>query len=174
MITDIAKMTTGLVMRAGLGLPLRIAMFAAMSWAAWQFAPPVFEWATEVDEGIVSLIILVPFVLGALAVLTSAIEECHREPWGLWDFLRRAPFTCWCLITEDGQHVPVWAILLWPVIVPVDFVLAVGTLIAVPCWGIWLVSVMVALAVRSTAKAVCRAMWFALSYTPLDREGRRR
>ncbi len=176
MITDLAKMTTGLMMKAGLGLPLRIAMFVAMSWGAWWFAPLAFEWAVEIDKGGIPLpfALLVPFGLpfiGALIVLMSN-TDCY-EPWGLVDFLRRAPFICWCLITEDGQYVPVWAILLWPVIVPVDFVLAVGTLIVVPCWGIWVAAKAIAMVAVSVAKVVCRAVWFVLSYTPLDKGGKR-
>lgn len=184
MITDLAKMTTGLVVRAGIGPPLRMAAFAAMAWAAWRFAAPAIEWAAKADgagpDGFGAVLLLVGPVCGAIVAGMAAIEgEGHngyvRRPWGLAAFLRRAPFTAWCLITDDGRHIPVWAILVWPAVAVVDFILAVGTLVAVPCWGLWQAAKLAWRAARALwwgVEAVGRAAWCALSYTPLDRAKR--
>lgn len=173
MITDFAKMMTGLVVRGGLGLPLRATAFAAMVWGVWVFVPLFWGWTRTVgyspDDGdvLAGLLLAGPAIGAVLALmrgLDGRLKERYlrnsgyiREPWGLWDFLRRAPFACWCVVTDDGNDVPVWAILSWPAIATADFVLAVGTLVAVPCWWLWL----------ATA-AVWRQAWRVLNIRPLN------
>lgn len=162
MITELAKMTTGLVVRGGLGLPLRLAVFAGMAWGAWLAAPPAFAWAMMGLEGNgntpAPIALLLPFGLPIFGAVIALIAASDGKAWGFGDFLRRAPFTAWCLMTDDGESVPVWAILVWPVVAAADFVLAVGTLVAVPCWAVWWV-----------ARTVWRVAWRGLSYKPLDR-----
>lgn len=75
-----------------------------------------------------------PVVIGMDGGPTGKLGKTRRPPWSLYDFLRRAPFACWCLITGDG--VPVWAILFWPAIAAVDLILTVGILLSLLGWGL--------------------------------------
>lgn len=156
MITELAKMGTGLMVRGGVGLFLRMVAFAAMSWAVWQTVVlrgvvPFWEWAHgNYNEPLVAFSVI-PLMIGIVVALTYG---CNK-PWGIWDFLRRVPFVCWCLITDDGNDVPLWAILIWPVVALVEIPIA---LIALPCWGLWLV-----------VSTIGCALWRVLSIRPLDR-----
>lgn len=167
MLTDTVKMATGLVARGGLGLPLRIAAFAGMAWVAWKawltYGVPYVEWADENYAEPLVMLSLSPLVIATIVSLVVACDSSsarnrHGRPWGLWDFLRRAPFAVWCLITDDGRNVPIWAILSWPAVAVVDFVIAVGALAAVPLRGLWI-----------ALRGLGRVAWRGLSYTPLDR-----
>lgn len=169
MLTDFVKMATGLVARGGLGLPLRISAFAAMVWAAWHawLAYGVAFIASAAESHIEPLFVLpaVPLIVVVVAALSCACDPNSQrnrrrsdDPWGHWDFLRRAPFAVWCLITDDGRDVPVWAIVSWPAVAVVDFLVAVGSLIALPLRGLWIV-----------LRTLGRLAWRGLDYRPLDR-----
>lgn len=176
MITDFAKMTTGLVMRGGLGLPLRAATFAAMVWGAWVFVPAGWEWACAMGgpgDGniVITMLALAGPVIGAVIGLCCGRDghrvrygdrprDYSRESWRMLDFLRRAPFICWCLVTDDGRNIPIWAILSWPAIAMADFILAVMVLVAVPSRWIGL-----------AMAAAWRLTWRILSIKPLDSGG---
>lgn len=174
MIIELAKMGTGIMVRGGLGLLLRMLAFAAMSWAtwhvAWRIGEPLWEWATRhCLEPLAAAIALIP-VSGAIIALCAGTggkqagysSRYEREPWGLWDFLRRVPFACWCLITDDGRDVPLWAILVWPAIIMSEVVLCIGTLVALPCVGLWAVIAFVG-----------QVVWGVLSVRPLQRRSNR-
>jgi len=169
MIIELAKMGTGLMVRGGFGLLLRMSAFAAMSWATWRVAwwigEPLCEWAAEQHlEPLIALAALVPVVGAVIALIAGAdgnragYNNYHREPWGHWDFLRRVPFACWCLITSDGKDIPLWAILAWPAVAMSEVVLCAGVLIALPCRGLWRVIAFVS-----------QVVWHVLSMRPLQR-----
>lgn len=162
MLTDIVKMATGLVARGGLGLPLRLAAFAAMVWVAWHawlaYGVAYLAWSVENYTQPLVALSVAPFIIAAVFAIVGACDPNSREPWGHWDFLRRAPFAVWCLITDDGRDVPVWAIVSWPAVAVIDFLVAVGILIAVPLLGLWI-----------ALKAIGRVAWRGLDYRPFRR-----
>lgn len=156
--TGLAKLGTGLAAR-GIGLPLlRTTAFAAMAWGVWMLVPLGLELIRDIDAphnhsigtGFAVMTIM-GLVVAAVAAFATGMEgrprdyrKVHfsllrppRAPWSLLDFLRRAPFGCWCLIAGDG--VPIWAILFWPAITAVDLILTVGILLSLLGWGLWLV-----------------------------------
>ncbi len=177
MITGIAKMATGLVVRTGVSQLLRVVMLVAMALVAWRFTLPILEWTGNGDGAnlvkgfVVAIILFIPsngaLVAGMLAIEGKgrySAKGWTRKPWGLGDFLRRTPFTAWCLITDDGRRIPVWAILIWPVVASADFILAVATLAAVLCWALWQIAKLAWRGIRRLG----RAAWGILSYEPLD------
>jgi len=171
MLTDLAKMATGLMARGGVGTALRLAAAAAMLCGAWLVYAPV---AKRIDwngvspliswETLLAMSIAVPAILSLVAIIggsesrSSYNSRGYRAGWGLADFLRRAPFVCWCLMTDDGRDVPLWAILAWPLAAAVEAAVCVWLLAALPFIGLWHVL------------AACgRAAWRVLSVRPLDR-----
>jgi len=171
MLTDLAKMATGLMAKGGVGTALRLAAAAAMFWGAWLAYAPVVErvdWSGTAPpiswETLAALAIAVPAILGLVAIIGGTESRSryssggYRAGWGLADFLRRAPFVCWCLMTDDGRDVPLWAILLWPFASVVEVGVCACLLVALPFVGLW------------HALAACgRAAWRVLSVRPLER-----
>jgi len=173
MLTDLAKMATGLMARGGVGAALRLAVAAPMLWGAWLVYAPIvdrIDWSGTAPpiswEMLAAMAVVVPAILGLVVFLAGSERRSgyhprgYRDGWRLADFLRRAPFVCWCLMTDDGKDVPLWAILLWPLAAAVEAAVCVWLLVALPFIGLW------------HALAACgRAAWRVLSMRPL--EGRR-
>ena len=169
MITHLAKLGTGLVM-GSIGLPLRSLIFAAMSWAIWQFCFVPFCGLFLVPFPLFPIEIVIPAsALMAMIVSYAGLSEdaimdnrCYeiRSMATSANFVRiahRVPFFCWCFITNDGNDVPLWAILLLPIICTADTVICVGAVIGLPCWGLWLVLAM-----------IVRLIWRVLNIRPLE------
>ena len=170
MIVDLAKMMTGLMVRGGAGPFLRTGAFGAMCWVAWRFAVPlVQELASFLDAAgvapgkvligiLVTMIvsITISVILPAMDGLRAGCNSYYRKPWGLADFASRMPFVCWCLITDDGMDIPLWAILTWPAVAAIEIAICAGTIVVLPCWGLWLV-----------AAGAARLIWRGLNVRPL-------
>lgn len=178
MIVDLAKMMTGLMVRSGVGPFLRTGAFGSMCWVVWRFAVPmVRELASFLDAEVVA--VLISMLVTAIVAITISVilpamdgrrpwsNSYYRKPWGLADFVGRMPFICWCLITDDGMDIPLWAILVWPVVAVIEITICAGTILALPCWGLWL-----------AITAIARLVWQGLNVRPLGssalREHRRR
>jgi len=169
MLTKLAKMTTGLAVRGGFSAPLRIAVMAAMFAGAWLAGVPLYRWVSSAEDGVggilpnaVGLLMTVGLFAGitfAISGGTDSRRDRGRAAWGLGDFSRRMPFTCWCVMTDDGRDIPLWALLVWLPLVPVEAATSACLLIALAGVGLWRI-----------AKAVGAVAWKVLDTRPFGRK----
>lgn len=132
MITRVAQMATGLAARVGAGPVVRLAVLGLMSWVvwwvAWRLGVPLHGWAQrQLGLGFVELI---PPVVVGVGVLVAFVAAADERCLGLADMVRRAPFLCWRLMTDDGDDVALWAVLVWPLAVPVEVAVCACLLVA--------------------------------------------
>jgi len=159
MLTDLAKMATGLMARSGIGPFLRLAALGAMSAGVWLGGAPLWRWAAAADwEGLPGGTLGAACCVAASGALVAFLFAADERKWVPRDFLKRAPFVCWCLMTSDGDDVPLWAILLWPVMAASEVVISACLLVGTVGWGVWRV-----------AAAIGRGAWRVLSIRPLER-----
>lgn len=169
MMPRILRMMTGLVavvvFRVAFRVAFQVTAACGVLWGVCRGGEMLLKIITEDNGppivlflGCVLACVCTAFVKGANGNSWSVPD---RPAWGLYDFLRRAPFVCWCLITDDSKDVPLWAILAWPAMAPVEAIVCALTIVAVPCW--WLLRAI---------EATCMAMWRVLSVKVIDRSGR--
>jgi len=170
MLTKLAKMTTGFAVKGGFSAPLRIAVMAAMFAGAWLAGVPLYRWVSSAGDGVdgilpnaVGLLTTIGLFVG-IAFSISGGTDSRRDrglaAWGLGDFSRRMPFVCWCVMTDDGRDIPLWALLAWLPLVPVEAATSACLLIVLAGAGLWRV-----------ARTVGAVAWKVLDARPFERRG---
>lgn len=122
---ELAKMATGLVAKSGFGPWLRAVLFAGMAIGVWQ----LWLFAARRTCGPSSDFIM-PAVIGLGIVNFVALMGGGLAERGLRDTVRWLPLVMWAEMTDGGEDVRLWAIVVWPFLLPAELVICAGTAVA--------------------------------------------
>ncbi len=119
-------MATGQSAKSGSGPWLRGFLFAAMAcgaWWLWVTLGMAARFSGRPDPISVAAIVL--GILNFIAVMFGVIEGGLADR-GLRGTVRWLPLALWAEMTDDGDDVRLWAILVWPLLVPAEIAVCLG------------------------------------------------
>lgn len=127
---ELAKMATGLVAKSGVGPWLRGALLAAMAGAVWW----LWVWLGvaahfSAGPGIVGAAVVALGMVSMGAVINHLIES-DVNGLGWRHSARWVPLALWAQMTSGGKDVRLWALLLWPLLVPGELAVCVFVAVA--------------------------------------------
>jgi len=112
-----AKMLSGVLARQGVWPWCRGGVAIAVIWGTWELGAWMSGFVHETPDGPGMLAV----VIGIAQVATSvAILACSRL--NLREATARAPFVCWCEMTDCGRRIAVWMLPVALFIIPAEAV----------------------------------------------------
>lgn len=132
---ELAKMVTGLVAKTSADPWLRAVLFASMAMGVWQLWLRIVGHVCDSSLDFIILPAIGLAIMSFVVLLICTIEGNLLER-GLWGTAQRLPLMLLAEMTDDGEDVRLWVILIWPFLVPAELAVCVGTAIAVVIYGV--------------------------------------